>query len=262
MISKDIIQKNEMYAIIPARAGSKGIKNKNIRCIKGYPMMAYAIAVGKLCPYISRVIVSTDSPEYAKIANYYGAETPFLRPEEISRDDSTDLEFMEHAIGWFADNEGKLPEYFMHLRPTSPLRDMEHINKAAKMMMDDRNASSLRSSHPQNMPPYKMFLIKDDGYYRSFVDGITLDEANNPRQKFKGVYAPDGYVDVLRTEFIIDNHLIHGDRSIPYIIEDALDIDAKSDFEYTEYCLEKNKPEILHYLEENYKPLSETGLQD
>ena len=111
-----MIEKNTIYAIIPARAGSKGVKNKNIRCVKGYPLLAYAIAAAKNCEYVSRIIVSTDSEEYAKIARYYGAETPFLRPAEFATDTSPDIEFMEHAIKWLADNEGKLPEFFMHLR--------------------------------------------------------------------------------------------------------------------------------------------------
>ena len=71
-----MIQKGEMYAIIPARAGSKGVKNKNIRCVKGYPLLAYAIAAAKCCKYISRILVSTDSEEYARIARYYGSALP------------------------------------------------------------------------------------------------------------------------------------------------------------------------------------------
>ena len=106
-----MIEKGSIYAIIPARAGSKGVKNKNIRCVKGYPLLAYAIAAAKNCEYVSRIIVSTDSEEYAKIARYYGAETPFLRPAKFATDTSPDIEFMEHAIGWLEENEGKLPAH-------------------------------------------------------------------------------------------------------------------------------------------------------
>ena len=112
------IKKDEVYAIIPARSGSKGVKDKNIRCLDGYPLLAFSIAAARKCPEVSRVIVSTDSEHYASIARYYGAEAPFLRPEAISGDKSTDIEFMEHAIGWLSENEGTLPEYFLHLRPT------------------------------------------------------------------------------------------------------------------------------------------------
>ena len=91
----------KVFAIIPARSGSKGVKNKNIRPLNGYPMIAYTIAAAKLSKNIDRVIVSTDSEQYAEIARKYGAETPFLRPAEISGDRSTDIEFMRHAINWF-----------------------------------------------------------------------------------------------------------------------------------------------------------------
>ena len=260
MPSTDLIQKGEIYAIIPARAGSKGVKNKNIRCVKGYPLIAYAAAAAALCPKISRVLVSTDSADYAKIANYYGAETPFLRPAEYATDTSPDIEFMEHAIGWIAEHEGKLPEFFMHLRPTSPLREPELVNAAAEKMLSDPEATSLRSAHKQVFPPYKMFCIREDGYYRSFVDGMTIDEANNPRQDFSQVYVPDGYVDLLRTEFIMENHLMHGNKVISYILEESVDIDAKKDLEYLEFYMENRETELLRYLRANYKPLDEAGI--
>ena len=249
--------KREIYAIIPARAGSKGVKNKNIRCVGGYPLLAYAIGAAALCPFVSRIIVSTDSEDYARIARYYGAETPFLRPAQFATDTSPDIEFMEHAISWFADNEGRLPEYWMHLRPTSPLREISVVSAAAERMLADAKATSLRSSHPQVFPPYKMFCAGEDGYYRSFVEGMTIDEANNPRQDFPQVYVPDGYVDLLRTEFIRKEHRMHGDRCIAFTIDQAVDIDAKEDLEITELRMKKNPTEIYGYLRDRYKTLEE-----
>ena len=254
------IKKGCMYAIIPARAGSKGVANKNIRCVKGYPLMAYAIAAAKNCSGISRVLVSTDSEKYAAIARAYGAETPFLRPAEFATDTSPDIEFMEHAIGWLAENEGELPEFFMHLRPTSPLREVDILEGAVKKMLEDPEATSLRSAHKQVFPPYKMFCIREDGYYRSFMKDMTIDEANSPRQDFDQVYTPDGYVDVLRTEFIREKHLMHGDKVISYIIPKAVDVDAKEDLEYIEFVLEREASPMLEYLRENYKPLEEMEL--
>ena len=255
-----MIEKDLMYAIIPARAGSKGVKNKNIRCVKGYPLLAYAIAAAANCPYVSRILVSTDSEEYAAISRYYGAETPFLRPAEFATDTSPDIEFMEHAIGWLAENEGKLPEFFMHLRPTSPLREQAIVDAAAGKMLADPEATSLRSAHKQVFPPYKMFCIREDGYYRSFMPGMTIDEANNPRQDFDQVYTPDGYVDILRTSFIRENHLMHGNKVISYVIPKAVDVDAKEDLEYIEFVVEKQESGLLKYLQAKYKPLAEAPL--
>ena len=249
------IQKGSVYAIIPARSGSKGVKNKNIRCLDGYPLIAFSIVAAKMCPSVERVIVSTDSEEYAEIARKYGAETPFLRPAEISGDKSTDIEFMEHAINWLADNEGKVPEFFMHVRPTYPLRTVEVMEKAAVLMKGDPKATSLRSAHLASNTPYKWFNLREDGYYKSIRDDITLDEANNPRQAFPDVYVPDGYVDMLSTKFIVENDLMHGDHMIGYVVPGGVDIDALKDVEYLEFYIKDHGNEILDELKKNYQPL-------
>jgi len=93
-----IIKNNLVYAVIPARSGSKAIKNKNIVDINGHPLIAHSIVVALKSKMIERVIVSTDSKLYANIAIKYGAEVPFLRPSNLSTDNSTDLDFFEHLI--------------------------------------------------------------------------------------------------------------------------------------------------------------------
>lgn len=254
------IKKDSMYAIIPARAGSKGVKNKNIRCLRGYPLLAYSIVAAKLCPDVTRIIVSTDSEKYAEIARYYGAETPFLRPVELAGDKSTDIEFMKHAICWFYENEYTLPEYFMHLRPTYPLREQNVVNEAVNRIKADVTSTSLRSAHPASNTPYKWFKLREDGYYKSILDGLTLDEANNPRQDFPDIFIPDGYVDVLKTAFIVENNLMHGDRMIGYVVPEGIDVDAMKDIEYLDYYMTDHDHELHRYLKENYKTLEESGL--
>lgn len=258
----DLIKKDSVYSIIPARSGSKGVKNKNIRCLKGYPLLAFSIAASKLSGEVSRVLISTDSPYYAKIGEYYGAEAPFLRPAEISGDKSTDIEFMQHVITWLAENEGEIPEYFMHMRPTYPLRDPKVVGEAAVRMKNDSRATSLRSAHLASNTPYKWFNMREDGYYKSVKEGLTLDEANNPRQAFPDVYVPDGYVDMLRTEFIINNDLMHGDRMIGYVVPGGIDVDAKQDMAFLEYYVTDHSNPVLEYLMNNYKPLDESGVKE
>ena len=254
------IKKGEVYAIVPARSGSKGVKNKNLRCLKGYPLIAYSIAASKLTRGISRVIVTTDSPYYADVAKYYGGEAPFLRPAEISGDKSTDLEFMVHAIKWLAENERCLPEFFVHMRPTYPIRELGVIDNAIQKMVSDKTATSLRSAHLAPNTPYKWFNMREDGYFKSIKDGLSLDDANNPRQSFPDVYIPDGYVDLLRTEFIIDNNLLHGDRMIGFVVPDGVDIDAMKDVEFLEYYVQDHQVELYDYLHKNFKPLEEIKL--
>ena len=95
----------KILCIIPARSGSKGIKNKNIINFSGKPLLAWSIEQAQKCKYEMKIIVSTDSQEYADISIKYGAEVPFLRPLEISDDLSTDFEFIKHCIDWLKKNE-------------------------------------------------------------------------------------------------------------------------------------------------------------
>ena len=136
-----------MYAIIPARGGSKGVPKKSIALLCGFPLIAYSIAAAKLSKKIERVIVSTDSEEMAEVARSFGAETPFMRPAEFARDTSPDIEFVEHAISWFQKNESSVPEFLVHLRPTTPLRIPEDIDRAIEMLAKHKDATSLRSGY-------------------------------------------------------------------------------------------------------------------
>ncbi len=112
----------KILAIIPARGGSKGLKNKNILPLLGHPLIAYSIKASLDSKRINRVIVSTDSKEIAVVAKQYGAEVPFMRPAEIAQDMSTDMEMFLHALGWLKKNEDYVPDIIVHLRPTSPVR--------------------------------------------------------------------------------------------------------------------------------------------
>ena len=241
------IQKGLIYAIVPARSGSTGVKNKNIKPLAGHPLMAYSIAAGKLTPEVRRVIVSTDSEQYAQIARAYGADVPFLRPAEIAGNMATDLEFMLHAIHWLDEHEDVLPEYWVHLRPTTPLREISVIRSAIGQMTADSTADSLRSAHRTDLCPFKWFWRSEDGYYQAF-NGITLDRANGPRQGFPAMYIPDGYVDVLRTEYIVEHHLLHGERMIGFEVPEAVDIDSIREFEETTEAVSLFDNEIMAYL--------------
>src|SRR5215813_1938787 len=100
----------ETLALIPARGGSKGIPRKNIRNFAGYPLIAWSIAAAQQASCVTRVILSTDDEEIASIARESGAETPFLRPAELARDQTTDLPVFAHALEWLEEKEGYRPE--------------------------------------------------------------------------------------------------------------------------------------------------------
>ena len=126
---------SDIIAIIPARSGSKSLVDKNIKLLSGHPLIAYSIAAARLSREIDRVIVSTNSEKYADIARKYGAEVPFIRPDRYSTDVPTDRDFLIHAMKWFKENEDNVPEYWVHLRPTTPLRIPEIIDDAINIIM-------------------------------------------------------------------------------------------------------------------------------
>ena len=238
-----------MVAIIPARSGSKGVPEKNIKLIGGIPLFAFSIILAKMTPSVDRIIVSTDSEEYAETARKFGAETPFLRPIEISGDKSTDFELFSHSLNWFKQNENYLPEYILHLRPTTPLREPLVMENAIKLFLkNNEKASSLRSGHLAPESPFKWFLKDSNNYYKGLKEGLTPDKINKPRQSFPSVYVPDGYIDILKSSTILKTGTLHGDKMLVFESPLCVEIDTEDDFKYLEYQVKKTGSIILdHY---------------
>ena len=236
---------NNTVAIIPARSGSKTLTDKNIKSLSGHPLIAYSIAAAKLSKKIDRVIVSTNSQEYAAIAQHYGAEVPFIRPDLFSSDASTDREFLIHAMNWLNDNENQIPEYWVHLRPTTPLRNIEVIDKAIESIQNDKKSTSLRSGHVAPESPLK-WLKKNGQYFEGFLN----DEGFNlPKEAFDKVYVPDGYVDIIKSSFILNSKEIHGSFMIGFESPVCVEVDSLEEFNYIEYQLNQHNSELLSYLD-------------
>ena len=230
----------DVVAVIPARAGSKGVVDKNIKLLAGHPLIAYSIAVARLAIGIDRIIVSTDSEVYASIAREYGAEVPFLRPDDISGDTSTDYDFVRHLLDWMLCNEGNMPKYLVHLRPTTPLREENYIDAAIEQMKQDDGATALRSVHEMSESTYKTFEI-EAGFLRCVcTESWDIEAAGRPRQKYKKTYEGNGYVDIIKSSYVLENCKIHGDRVIAYVTPRVFEADTVEDFDYLEYQVTKN----------------------
>ena len=125
------MNKKKIMCLILARGGSKRIPHKNIKKLVGKPLIAYTIECAKRSKYINRIIVSTDDKVIAKVAKEYGAEVPFYRPDEISQDDSTELDSFKHALSWLKENENYEPDLIVKLFATAPFRtDTTNITAA------------------------------------------------------------------------------------------------------------------------------------
>tara|TARA_B100000676_G_scaffold217281_1_gene214005 strand:+ start:2905 stop:3627 length:723 start_codon:yes stop_codon:yes gene_type:complete len=228
-------------ALIPARSGSKGVKNKNILQLNGLPLLAFSIRAALLSKEINRVIVSTDSKKYKEIALEFGAEVPFIRPKNISGDKSNDYEFVKHALNWFASKEGTIPSQIVQLRPTTPLRDPKLIDKAIREFKKNKTATALRSVHIMSESAYKCFHIKNKHLESVCTRSPDLDLLNNPRQSFSKTYQGNGYVDVLKTSYILKQNKLHGNKVMAFVTPKTFEIDTKDDFKYIEYQVLQDK---------------------
>ena len=228
-----------ILCLIPARSGSKGIPNKNIRLFKDKPLLAWSIEQAKQCKYSNnmRIIVSTDSDEYANISREYGAEVPFLRPAEISQDESIDSEFIEHALNWLEINENYIPDIILQLRPTQPCRKVEDINKCLDIFINNRKEyDSLRTVIPIEKCPQKMYIIENNElipYFKSYGD--IKEPYNQCRQALPISYLHNGYIDILNSE-IVKRGTISGEKIYAYIMNknDTIDIDSNEDWKKAE----------------------------
>ena len=250
--SQELSFNMKAYALIPARGGSKGVHKKNLKELRGFPLIAYAIAAAKLSKNVDRVIVSTDDEEIAAAAKKFGAEVPFLRPAEFATDTSKDIEWVEHAIAWFKENEGVVPEYIVHLRATTPLRRPADIDTAIAMIKNHPEATSLRSGFEIRESPYKLFRITNGYFVGLFPDDPRPEYYNLPRQSFPPVYQPDGYVDILKPVYIQKSNSMHGEKILAFPSEDTGEIDTIKDFEFIEYKLQNSSSEVYEYLNEHF----------
>lgn len=236
-----MIKEFKVLAIIPARGGSKRIPYKNIKLLFGKPLIAYTIEEAKKSQYIDRVIVSTDSEEIKKVSLGLNGEVPFLRPEELSDDNSTDFGAFAHAVNWLKENENYIPDIVVQLRPTSPLRLASHIDRAIELLAENPGSDSVRTVTEPEQSPYKMYKINDEGLLSPLLKIDSDKESFNlPQSSLPKVYKHVGYVDVFWLKTITEKKMMTGDNILPLIIEDATSgINTMKDWEYYEYLIKR-----------------------
>ncbi|MFC1989889.1 cytidylyltransferase domain-containing protein [Chloroflexota bacterium] len=241
-----------ILGLIPARSGSKGVPKKNIRPLAGYPLIAYSIIASRLSSKIERTIVSTDSEEFAKIALSYGAEVPFLRPKEFAQDSSLDIDWVRHALKWLQSNEGNQPEYAVMLPPTVPLRDPDIIDAAIEKISQNNDATSLRSSHLARESPCKLFGIKEGFYVGLCPNDPRPEYYNFPRQSFPPIYEPNGHVEIIKPEVILNLGSLLGPRILAFFAPNGGNVDSLEDLEFIEFLLAKHGNPVYQYLKDNF----------
>lgn len=224
---------------IPARSGSKRIVNKNTKLLNGHPLLAYTISAALNSKIFSRVIVSTDSGEIADIALKYDAEVPFLRPKEFATDISPDIEWVKHLLLEFQ-NQGKMAECFAILRPTSPFRQPETIDRAWKQFLAD-DADSLRAVEKCKQHPAKMWSIKG-GRMEPVMknpDSSGTPWHSMPYQVLPEVYVQNASLEIAQCSVPLVRGTIAGDEIMPFFTEkyEGFDINTSEDWIVAEYLI-------------------------
>ena len=230
-LPKNYIIKNEIWVFIPARAGSKTIKNKNIKKLNGLPLICYSLNTAKKMKFIKKIVFSSDSKKYHKIAAKYLNIESHLRSSQTSKNYSSDYDVFKEYIQQKIKNEEKIPEFFFHLRPTTPLRKISTLKDIYNYFLKNtKKFSSIRSVTELENSGYRTVIIRNKKLYSLFFKSFHLDQINQARQLFTKTFIPNGYGDIIKTENIFRG-FIHGNSVGSYVIKELnSDIDNMDEF--------------------------------
>lgn len=227
-----MIGNKKVLAIIPARGGSKGVPRKNIREVAGKPLIAWTILEAKKSRYIDRLIVSTDDLEIADVARLWGGEVPFMRPAQLSQDNTPGIEPVIHALESLPDYD-----YVVLLQPTSPLRTSEDIDGCIELC-EGKSAGFCVSVTEPDKSPYWMYTIDGLGKMQPL---LKEHKDISRRQDLPPVYALNGAVYVADVKSVIKTRSFITEETVPYVMqkENSIDIDTAADLVVAEVYLER-----------------------
>lgn len=227
-----MFDKQKILALIPARGGSKGIKDKNIIPLAGKPLIAYSIEAAKKSKYIDSIVVTTDSERIAEVAKRYGARVPFLRPVELAADTSKTIDAVLHAIKTLR-SMGENYDTLVLLQPTQPLRTTDDIDKAIELYYEN-GENGLVSISPVDDSPLLIRSIDEDGK----LINLLSQNSTCRRQDMPNYYKVNGCIYINKIDELNENTSFN-DNKVPFIMdkEHSIDIDEMSDLWMAEYYL-------------------------
>lgn len=227
-----------VLAIVPARAGSKGLPGKNIKDLGGKPLLAWPIAAALQARHVDNVVLSTDSESYAEIGKAYGAAVPFLRPDHLATDKASSVDVVIHVLDYLAERNDKY-DYVMLLEPTSPLTEAADIDSAISFLVSAEGTATsvvgvslLETHHPA-------FAVTRNG------DGLIKPLSGRSfqsmprRQDLDPVYALDGSLYLSTVEAIYRERIFCHDKTVGMVFDKhkSLEVDDLVDFSCIEAIL-------------------------
>jgi len=247
-----------IVALIPARAGSKRIPDKNIRPLAGHPLIAYTISSALQSQVFSAVIVSTDSQLYRDIAGHYGAEVPYLRPADIAGDLSPDIEWVEYTLNQLRQDDRGY-DCFSILRPTSPFRLPNTIQRAWRAFKGEKGVDSLRAVEKCKQHPGKMWVVRGN----RMVPLLPLTPPEQPwhssqYQSLPEVYVQNASLEIAWSRVVFEGRTIAGDLLMPFFTEDyeGFDVNSVYDWKLAEHLVDSGQARLPSVSQSPY-PLEE-----
>jgi len=237
---------HSIVALIPARAGSKRVPDKNIRPLAGHPLIAYTVSAALASGIFSDVIVSTDSEHYAEIVKYYGAEVPFPRPEALAGDQSPDIEWLAYTLEQLRE-AGHHYDCFSILRPTSPFRLPQTIRRAWSEFSTQTGLDSLRAVEKCSQHPGKMWVIRGN----RMTPLLPLGPAEQPWHSSQYPALPEIYVqnaslEMAWTRVVFEDRTIAGNVIMPFFTVDyeGFDVNSEYDWQLAEHLVQQGEAEL------------------
>jgi CMP-N,N'-diacetyllegionaminic acid synthase len=241
-------------AIIPARSGSKGVPDKNIKMLGKYPLFMHSIMAAKKCRKIDNYYLSTNSEKYIDFLSMFDEHNYIDRPDYLASDLSTDYDFLIHAVHSLKLN---IDDNIILLRPTTPFRNADKIDEIIEYFEYYQWAKhSLRTIQSINESPYKMFKIDRDTVQKPIPNTIaaisietnllvpyldnSLQDTNNPRQIHETAYIGNGYCDIIPVKTLIEQKDLYGEHIIAYETEKTIEIDSTLDFQIAQIYIKEN----------------------
>ena len=231
----------KVFALVPARGGSRRVPDKNVRPLRGHPLLAYTIAAALDSGVFAGVVLSTDSEEIAAVGRHYGAEVPFLRPAEMAGDLSPDIEWVRYTVDRLLAG-GRQFDAFSILRPTSPLRQPATIQRAWAELRSDPAAHSLRAVEPCDQHPGKMW-VRDGERIRPLLDDGGADPPwhSRPYQALPPVLVQNASLEMAWVRTLRDTGSIAGHDIRPFLCEghEGFDVNTATDWRLLEQLLDE-----------------------
>lgn len=241
----------KVIALIPARSGSQRVPGKNIRPLAGHPLIAYAIATARASGVFEHIIVSTDSEAIKEVALHYGAEVPFLRPAEFATSISPDIEWLTHALNQLE----RRYDCFSIVRPTSPFRQPQTIQRAWARFLSLPGIDSMRAVELCRQHPGKMWIVEGDRL-RPLLDQSHLEVPwhAGQYQALPKVYIQNSALEIAWSRVVWDDRSREGKVIAPFFTQGAegFSIDYEQDWHLAQHLIDTGETVLPHVDRESF----------